>query len=120
MDDKRKHERLPEENRVAVTIMKSVNAPQLEEQTFFCPTEDISEGGLKLSVPSPIPVASQVELRVAFSKPLCSFKHIGEVRWSREENHRFPYSIGIKFDFRDEAEHEKWRMLMGRKIAPAQ
>ena len=117
MEDNRRHKRLPEENRVAVTVVSAQNAPELEGQTFFCPTSDLSAGGLKLNVPTPLPSGSLVELRVAITRPLRSFMHEGEVRWTRESAGKFPYSIGIKFTRLEGPNRALWEDLMNRKIA---
>ncbi|MDA1044475.1 MAG: PilZ domain-containing protein [Verrucomicrobia bacterium] len=119
MEDNRKHQRLPEENRVAVTVVSAQNAPELEDQTFFCPTEDLSAGGLKLSVPSPLPSGSVVELRIALARPLRSFMHVGEVRWTREVDGPFPFAIGVKFTKLEGPNRALWEDMMNRKIGGA-
>ena len=117
MDDNRRHQRLPEENRVAVTVVSAKDAPEMENQTFFCPTEDLSAGGLKLSVPVPLPIGAVLELRVAILRPLRSFMHVGDVRWSQKQEGRFPYVIGVKFTKLEGSNRVLWEDLMRRKIA---
>lgn len=116
MEDKRQFQRLNEENRVAVTVVSAQNAPEIENQTYFCPTEDLSVDGLKLNVPTQIPSGSKIELRVAMMKPLRSFMHHGEVRWSKQMSGRFPYSIGIKFTSIEGSTWALWQDAIARKI----
>ncbi len=115
-DDKRLHQRLEEENRVAVTVVQAQNAPELDNQTFFCPTGDISVGGLRLSVPAQIPSGSKIELRVAILKPLRSFLLQGEIRWSRATEGRFPYSVGIRFQNLEGPNRALWQDAVNRKL----
>jgi hypothetical protein len=117
MEDKRQFQRLNEESRVAVTVVSAQNAPEIENQTYFCPTEDLSLVGLKLNVPEEIPSGSQIELRVAIMKPLRSFMHHGEVRWSKQVGGRFPYAIGIKFTKLEGSNRALWQDAITRKIA---
>ncbi|MFT5473179.1 MAG: hypothetical protein ACI856_001506 [Kiritimatiellia bacterium] len=117
MENKRQFQRLNEENRVAVTVVSAQNAPEIENQTYFCPTEDLSMGGLKLNVPVQIPSGSRIELRVAIMKPLRSFMHTGEVRWSKQIDGRFPYAIGIKFMKLEGSNRALWQDAITRKIA---
>lgn len=114
--ENRLHPRLEEENRVAVTVVHAQNAPELENQTFFCPTEDISASGLKLSVPTQIPSGSSVELRVALLKPLRSFLLLGDVRWSRKTPGRFPFAVGIRFKNFEGPSRALWQDAVNRKL----
>lgn len=117
MSERREFERFKEENRVAVTILSAEAAPNLVNKTFFCPTENLSESGLRLSVHVGVPVGAELELRIAFLKPLRSFKHEGRVVWVRRESrHRFPYAIGVEFTRIEAGGIEAWRALITNKL----
>ena len=117
MSERREFERFKEENRVAVTVLSAEAAPELVDKTFFCPTENLSESGLRLSVHVAVPVGAELEMRIAFLNPLRSFKHEGRVVWFRRENRdRYPYALGVEFTRIEAAGLNAWRTTIGRKL----
>ncbi|MDA0989428.1 MAG: PilZ domain-containing protein, partial [Verrucomicrobia bacterium] len=109
MAERRINDRFREANRVAVTIISASGAPDLINRTFFCPTADLSRSGLRLTVHIGVPVGAELELRIAFLKPLRTFTHAGRVVWVRKENHdRFPYALGVEFTALEPAAEEIW------------
>lgn len=119
IQNRRRHPRLPEEDRVAVTVLTAREAPELEKKTFFCSTRDISAGGLRLlvSVRALVPVGAVLILRVAFNSPLRAFRQIGRVVWWR----RAPTGagrmmLGVEFDESACASMAAWRGIIERKL----
>jgi len=97
MEERRKDERLEDQKQVAVTVLASPAARELEGQTFFCHTADLSASGLRLKLHSGIPDGSALALRVAFSVPLKAFRLIGRSAWTREVDAASEYEVGVEF-----------------------
>jgi hypothetical protein len=118
MEERRANERLREENRVAVTILSADDAPELINHTFFCPTEDVSSAGLRLCVHLPVPVGVSLELRIAFLRPLRTFRHEGHVVWLKQSGgQRFPYAIGIELTRLQDGAVEAWNRIIATKLS---
>jgi hypothetical protein len=118
MEERRANERLREENRVAVTILSADNAPELINHTFFCPTEDVSVCGLRLCVHLPVPVGTSMELRIAFLRPLRTFKHEGHVTWLKDSGgQHYPYAIGVELTRLQEGAVEAWKRIIATKLS---
>lgn len=117
MNERRAHPRLLEQARVAVTILSAPDVPDLENRTFFCPTADISIGGLRLSVHTHVPMGAVLVLRIAFNNPLRAFKHVASVVWTQDvEDPRHPFSLGVEFHEGDAAIMEEWREVLEEKL----
>ena len=115
--DRRTHDRLREENRVSVTVLSAEEAPELEGKTFFCSTEDVSIGGLRLCIHVPAPIDSVLKLLVAFISPLRSFTHIGLVTWIKKTGGKYPYATGIQFtDSATREDADAWRGAIETKL----
>ncbi|MDA0577243.1 MAG: PilZ domain-containing protein [Verrucomicrobia bacterium] len=118
--EKRKKERLQEEVRVAVTILSAEDAPDLVNKTFFCPTEDVSAGGLRLCLHHAVPKNAELVLRIAFQHPVRSFKHIGRVAWMRRGSFRgYPVAIGVELTELQAGTAEAWGHMLERKLRDA-
>lgn len=116
--ERRWHPRIPEEDKVTVTILASPDSPDLEGRTFFCSTRDISAGGLKFCVHSEVPVNARLEMRVEMRSPDDLFTHIGRVVWEREleEDGFFAHYIGVQFIETKENRQMAWRTMVTRKL----
>lgn len=117
MRERRSSKRVFEDAQVAVTVLAAEDAPQLVNKTFFCPTENLSITGLRLSVQVPVPVGSLLELRIAFSGPLRSFRHTGRVVWIRKDDDgRLTHALGIEFTHVASELEDAWRDMISRKL----
>lgn len=119
MDERRRHKRIREKDRVTVKVLSSPSTPSLENRTFFCDTQDISAMGLRFLVDTPFPVGATVELRVALHRPLRAFKHIGRVTWREKIEEDAGYATGVEFDDPQCAKVVAWKDLVSRKAADA-
>jgi hypothetical protein len=72
--------------------------------------DDVSEGGLRLTLPRYIPKGARVQ--ILYHQPLCSRQHWveGQVRWSREEATR--YATGIEVEFQSDCDEKPYRNLV--------
>jgi hypothetical protein len=117
MRERRIGKRVHEEAQAAVTVLAAENAAELENKTFFCPTENLSVTGLRLSVQVPVPVGSILELRIAFAKPLRSFQHSGRVVWIRRDDEgRLAHALGIEFTHVSAEVEDAWRDMISLKL----
>ncbi|NCC52658.1 MAG: PilZ domain-containing protein [Spartobacteria bacterium] len=117
MDDRRTHQRLNEQNSVAVRILSAPEADALEGKTYFCTTEDLSAGGLRFNVSAPVPVGTVMEIRVAFSQPISAYRHIGKVVWVKEDTDQAPpYAVGVEFTDTAPNDVAAWEKLVDQKI----
>ena len=117
MENRRIHERLHEQNSVAVRVLTAPDETSLEGKTYFCTTEDLSTGGVRFNVSVPVPVGTVLELRVAFSQPISAYRHIGKVVWVKEAPNQVPpYSVGVEFTDTAPNDVAVWEKLVDQKI----
>ncbi|MDA0323329.1 MAG: PilZ domain-containing protein [Verrucomicrobia bacterium] len=118
-EDRRWHPRVPEEDKVTVTILASPDSLDLEGRTFFCSTRDISAGGLRFCVHSDVPVDAKLELRVELASPVDVFTHVGRVVWEKEleEDGFFAHYIGVQFVETKENRQLAWRSMVSKKLS---
>jgi hypothetical protein len=83
-EEQREHPRIDERKRVSITVLAAPDAPNLEGNTFFCWTRDISAGGLKFCVHSRVPVGARLKLQISLAGTAATFQHIGRVMWLQE------------------------------------
>lgn len=107
---------MEEQESVAVTIVSVPGSPDMENNTFFCTTEDLSAGGVKMYADRHVPRGSVVELRVAFSQPLRAFKHRGRVAWVKEVEGEGRYTMGVEFVDSDAGPMTQWRDVMRQRL----
>ena len=115
--DRRAHPRLRERDSVVVTVLSAPEVPELEDKTFFCTTEDLSPSGLRLRLHVRVPIGAVLGLRVAFTLPLGTFRHIGRAAWVRELRPDKLYAVGVEFSYTLGARGSAWRDIVGRKLA---
>lgn len=117
MVERRANTRLKEEDRVAVTILRAADIPEIEGATFFCSTEDISVNGLRLSMHRRLPVGAELRLLVAFSEPLQAFTHVGKVLWVQASDGNPTFAVGVRLWAKDELQFENWRDMVTDKLS---
>ena len=116
MQERRRSPRLKQKNRAYVTVLSSPDDKNLENKTYSCSTEDVSAGGIRLSLPAALPVGSNMEMRVVSKKPVKTFWHVGRVVWSgrgRDGN----IDVGIEFTQTPESTLKLWQELIREKLA---
>jgi Tfp pilus assembly protein PilZ len=116
MDDRRKYTRIDDRNSVAVTVVESEAAKEIEGQTFFCLTENISEGGIMLHVGTRVPEGSVLKLRIAFAHPIRSFDLTGRVVWIEPPAEDKTCGLGVEFLEGKANDFDTWREIVRRKV----
>ena len=116
MDDRRAYPRLREKDSVVVTVLSAPEVPELENKTFFCTSEDLSSGGLKLRLSTHVPVGAVLGLRVAFTLPLGTFRHIGRVAWSEEGTDSKACLVGVEFTYTLSGRAAAWKDIVEKKL----
>ena len=123
MKERRRHPRVSSESKVAVKVLASPEAPDLQNRTFFCTTADISQSGLRFCADTPVTVDTTLELRVSFARPLRAFVHVGQTVWVRAEpnGEKHRYIIGVTFTKTATTTRIEWKSLLaGMREATAQ
>jgi hypothetical protein len=118
--ERRKHERLKDRSRAEVTVLSAPNAHNIENRSFACFTGDVSEDGLRLSVPSPVPVGSKIELVVKSGRPRRHVWRAGHVVWMERDGAADSYSVGVRFISSPEQALEAWQEMLREKFASAE
>lgn len=118
MDDRRWHPRVTAEDKVVVRVLSCPDTPDLEGRTFYCSSRDISAGGLRFCVHTPVPAPTDLELEVKVRVPEDRFVHRGTVMWSREveEDGFHAYYLGVRFNETLGNRQVAWRTLIERKL----
>jgi len=118
MSERRGETRLDSTDSVAVTVISAPGAEHLDGRTFFCVAADVSEGGIRLKMDTRVPGSTLMDIRVAFSDPLQSFKHRGRVVWVSEIAEGTRYAVGIELMDRSSPAMNHWVRVIKSKIAP--
>ena len=97
--NRRLHSRVAQKGYIKVVVEASPEAPTLEGKIFKCTTRDLSSGGLKMVVHTPVPVGGMVRLHVVFTEPAAEFVHVARVAWSRVQHTDVvqSYALGLEF-----------------------
>jgi hypothetical protein len=103
-------------SQVAVTVLSCPAAPELEKETFFCATADVSVGGIRVRSLVTPPVGAKVQLLIAFSTPVQSFRHIGTVAWLGKRDADGRRGMGVEFTETAESVFAQWRQVVDGKL----
>jgi len=119
MKERRKQPRLRDKNEVKVTILSAPEAPDLENATFSCATEDVSASGLRLCLDRSLPTGATIELKVVSQDPSGgTFWHIGRAAWVKElGTAEDSYAVGVKFTTTPEATLMAWERILQEKMS---
>jgi len=117
MKERRKHERLEDRNRTQITVLSAPKAHDLEYRSFSCFTGDVSQGGVSLCVPHPVPVGAKLEMVVSSSKPRRRAWHVGRVVWVRKHDGNATHLLGVRFMSSPEQAIETWQEMLREKFA---
>lgn len=115
MDERRQHTRMTDRNSVAVTILTAPASPELEGETFFCMTHNISIGGLMIHLSTRVPQGARMEMRIAFVEPIRSFFLVGRCAWTGEKE-RDGFPIGVEFQEGKEGDLDAWHSIVEQKL----
>ncbi|MGC1952487.1 MAG: PilZ domain-containing protein [Gammaproteobacteria bacterium] len=101
--EQRSAPRLACEERLFVRIVSSHPNVLLEGKTIHCSTQDLSEGGLRLSLEERVPVGSTLQLWIKVADYPGTFLVNGIIRWVREQSPNvFLSGVELRDDPRDE------------------
>ena len=81
-------------------------------RVYSCSSEDVSVGGVKFSSRAEIPVNTEFELRIELPGLNKSFIHSGTVAWSRKDDTKAVYHVGVFFTDSDPRTLTAWRKLV--------
>lgn len=118
MKERRKQTRLQDRNEVQVTILSAPQAPDLENTSLACATEDVSSSGLRLCLDHELPRGATLELKVSCSEPTGTFWHIGRAAWVKPlDGDKGSYTVGVKFTTTPRATLMAWQKILADKMA---
>jgi hypothetical protein len=115
--ERRVTERIPANHNVEITVLSVPDAPELENKTFDCQSEDISANGIRFSVDASLPKDCPIELRINDETTHNGFWHVGRVVWVSKPDGAPRYEVGVRFTETPEATLEAWAKLLAEKLA---
>ena len=86
-------DRIEEHEEVLIDVIECIRRPELRATSMSGSTEDVSEGGVKMSSGMSLPVATRVGLRIGVASTL--YRLEGEVRWAMKEGKHY---LGVMLD----------------------
>ena len=119
MQERRDSSRHDERGRVAVTILSSPLAPELEQETFYCSIGDVSASGLGFDAHTAVPCGAVLRLNVKLLEPAEEFPRTGIVvrcagSWSELV---FSCRIGVRLTDGKKETHSAWVEAVTRRLA---
>jgi c-di-GMP-binding flagellar brake protein YcgR len=99
MKEKRKENRIIEEDKVVLSLVPEGNVPGSAEtyHSLYSLTQDISAGGVRIITDSPLPVDSNVRFEIALSKTRQLIHGTGKVRWLNRLFEDRVFEAGLEF-----------------------
>jgi hypothetical protein len=98
-------------------VLSAPKAHDLEYRSFSCFTGDLSEGGVSLRVPRPVPVGAKLELVIKSTKPRRRAWHVGRVVWASRQEGESNHLLGVQFMSSPEQAIEAWQEMLREKFA---
>jgi hypothetical protein len=116
--NRRMHERVVQKGYIKVVVVACPDAPPLEGEIFQCTTRDLSSGGLKMVVHSPVPVGSMIRVYVTFNDPNAEFENIARVAWSQEiaTGILLQYGLGLEFTNTKSSSGHVWESMVRSRM----
>lgn len=96
MNDKRRFERMEEENEVVITVI-SDKKDLSEEEIFYTCTKDISAGGARIRTNIILPVGSYLKVDLKLKDLQDKITALGKVKWIKIVIEDEGYEAGVEF-----------------------
>jgi hypothetical protein len=114
MLDRRREQRIPARDRIAVKVLSSPGAPDMENQTLHCTMHDASLGGLNFGVYTHVPVGSTVDIALRTEDSGTTLRRSGTVVWEHDvqEGIVMSHRLGVQFLPQTSTAAHQWRMVV--------
>lgn len=96
MKERRREDRLREENKVILSIMANGNIHGPKE-IYFSLTRDISPGGIRIMTDAPLPLDARVKVEISLAKSRIRLQGITRVCWVKELFGKDVFEMGLEF-----------------------
>lgn len=100
MRDRRREVRVPEENKVVVSLMTGEVRPGAAT-VFYSLTRDISVGGVRILTSARLEPGTRVRLDLTLGRSRKRIRAVAEVRWTREVYDGEVFEAGLQFTVLD-------------------
>ena len=107
--ERRKHPRLPRDDRLVVKIVSATEDTSLTGMTMSGSTADLSVDGLRLRTERRLPVGCVLDLWVKLSAHPGTFLFTGIVRWSQAQQDDGAFLSGIELQESPVDDTNPWR-----------
>lgn len=115
----RRHQRIKHHDQVFVKIVESTDETVVEaEQTFLCSYQDISVKGLRVEVPTEIPVGSEAEIWLRSSDSEGTLRLNGTIVWCRNLGEPPRPHVGIELSESPGAQYKVHQIRIAKKLLP--
>ena len=94
--EKRKENRVLEEDKVSLELLGDVDLPA-GAKTINALTKDISPGGVRIMTNVDLPAGTLVRMEIVLSKRRKLLQVVGLVRWSRSVYEEAFFEMGVEF-----------------------
>lgn len=115
----RKHDRIPFEDDVFIKMMQTTNPEKIDEgATILCSILDVSVTGVRLSVPSELPIGSRMEVWVKSKEYEGTLKIKGKVVWCESVEGTPGLQAGIEIRNYEHTDFKEFQKRVVKIILP--
>ncbi len=115
IDNRRSEFRLQETTMLFVELRSDDHGSSTPAEILICSGIDLSSNGLQLHLDRPLPAGRILRLGAAPAKEQPAMYVVGEVRWSRHENHG--WTVGIALFESDGTDIIAWKKFVAERLA---
>ena len=112
--DRRQHERVSVGKAIFVEVVKGRGRSEAHNEIIRCETLDISNGGLRIWVATPISAGSTLNIAAPTDDWAESLELVGEAMWVKEAGDRDGYWVGLALKDSSREDMEKWFKVVHR------
>ena len=118
--DRRQHPRFEVEQAFYIEVVRRGSHSESDNTIIRCQTLDVSVGGLRVSVPIPIPRGSILNIAVPTGDWKDNLEFVGEAMWIKEAEDGDGYWLGLALKDSSNEDMEKWFELVEQMMYNAQ
>jgi Tfp pilus assembly protein PilZ len=109
MNENRREPRSEEQADVSVKIASAPDVQNLEGKIFKSQSEDVSLGGMKLNIDTPIPVGAHLDLEVILNNTPEKFQLSANVVWADSTDlEATGHDMGVILNIESNSQFESW------------
>lgn len=115
--ERRKHQRVDVERAIYIEVVTRDTRSEAHSNIIRCETLDVSIGGLRVWVPTPIKQGSKLNIAAPLEDWKESLELVGEAMWVKEADDREGYWVGLALKDSSREDMERWFKVVHR-LAP--